>query len=177
MSDITSLNNQMAGANPAMAKLAPGARPAPEPPTIQNAVGQPLNTAQAAVTQPPTSGTTEWKREADPDGGQRDSASSAESARRQLVGTVKQLNQHMLSYDTHLQFEIDDASQRVIVRIVDRETHEVVRQIPSKTALALAAFFDDLAEQQRQAMPSGGAPGGDDNKSLKMEGLLLKVMV
>ena len=172
MSDITSLNN-MAGANPALAKPAP----APEPQTIQNAVGQPLNTAQSAVTQPPTSSYAEWKREADPNGGRKSSQSGAVSNQPQLTNTVDHLNQHMRNYNTHLLFVVDDTYQQVVVRIVDQDTKEVVRQIPSETTLALAKFFDDLAAQQSQTMPSSITSSGNDSKPLKVEGLLLQVTV
>lgn len=175
MSDITSLNN-MAGTNPALVKPAP-AHSAPEPPTVQNAVGQLLTTAQSAVTQSPTSGAAEWKRETDPNGGQQSSQSGATPAHQRLASTVDNLNQHMRAYNTNLQFEMDDTYQQVVVRIVDRDTHEVVRQIPSETTLALAKFFDDLAAQQSQAMPIGTTSGGGTGKSLKMEGLLLQVTV
>lgn len=172
MSDITSLNN-MAGANPALAKPAPGARTAPEPPTVQNAVAQPLNTAQSAVTQSPTSGQAEWKRKTDPDG-QHSPASGAVSTQQQMDQTVNQLNQRMSEYHTNLQFEMDRTYQQVVVRIVDRETKEVVRQIPSETALALAKFFDDLAATRSHSRSSYSSDS-NDSQPLNAEGLLLQV--
>lgn len=155
MSDITGLvHNHMAGANSTLAKAA-GARPAPEPPTVQNAVSQPLNTAQSAVTQPPTSGHTGWKREADADGGQHALSAGASATHRQLANTVDQLNRHMRAYNTNLQFVMDDNYQQVVIRIVDRDTQEVVKQIPTEATLALAKFFDDLFEQQIKPVLSG----------------------
>ena len=53
MSDIGSISN-LAGANPALARAAPGARSTPpEPATVQQAVAQPLTAPQSAVTQSP----------------------------------------------------------------------------------------------------------------------------
>ncbi len=174
MSDITSLNN-MAGANPALAKSASGARPAPEPPTVQNAVAQPLNTAQSAVTQSPTAGQVEWKRKAEPDGRQQSSQTGAVPTQQQVAQTVDHLNRRMSEYNTNLQFEINDTYHQVVIRIVDRESKEVVRQIPSETALALAQFFDDLAVARSQTRPNPS--GGDDGKPFNAEGLLLQVTV
>lgn len=43
-----------------------------------------------------------------------------------------------------LQFSIDDRSGRTIVRVIDRSTREVIRQIPSEEILALADRMDKV---------------------------------
>ncbi|HMM70914.1 MAG TPA: flagellar protein FlaG [Rhodocyclaceae bacterium] len=43
-----------------------------------------------------------------------------------------------------LQFSIDDRSGRTIVRVIDRSTREVIRQIPSEEILALADRMDKI---------------------------------
>ncbi|MBZ4194403.1 MAG: hypothetical protein LAE24_08855, partial [Candidatus Contendobacter sp.] len=66
MSDIGTISN-LAGANPVSARPTTGARSEPPPPaTVQNAVGQPLTTAQSSVTQSPASAGAERKRNTDP---------------------------------------------------------------------------------------------------------------
>jgi len=172
MSDIGTISN-LAGANPASARSAPGSRSdPPAPATVQNAVGQPLTTAQSSVTQSPSSAGAERKRNADPDGHQPNLQSGPAPTRQQLTETVQDLNQRLSGYDTNLQFEIDDQSQQMVVQIVDRETKEVVRQIPSEKALALAKFFKEMEDNQKTERSAAGK----DSKRLKMEGQLLQAI-
>jgi flagellar protein FlaG len=44
--------------------------------------------------------------------------------------------------NSNLQFSIDPGTQRVIVKIVDAETGDVIRQLPPKVVLAIAAQID-----------------------------------
>ena len=172
MSYIGAINN-LAGANPMSVKSAPGTRSElPEPATVQTAVGQPLTTAQSSVTQSPASAGAERKRNADPDGRQPNPPSNSAPSRQQLTETVNDLNRHLSGYGTNLQFEIDDQLQQMVVRIVDQETKEVVRQIPSEKALALAKFFKEMKDNQQTERSATGK----DGKRLKMEGQLLQAI-
>ena len=60
----------------------------------------------------------------------------------------------------------------MVVQIVDRETKEVVRQIPSEKALALAKFFKEMEDNQKTERSAAGK----DSKRLKMEGQLLQAI-
>lgn len=51
---------------------------------------------------------------------------------------VSQLNEFVQSVHRDLQFEVDNDLGETIVRVVDRETQEVIRQIPDEVALRLA---------------------------------------
>lgn len=169
MSDIGSISN-LAGANPASARPNAGVRSEPPPPaTVQGAVSQPLTAPQSAVTQAPTTDNAQWQQRANPDG--HKAQPGAMPTRQQLTDTVQELNQHLANYDTNLQFEVDDQYQQVVVRIVDRETKEVVRQIPSERTLALAKFFREMEENQKTERSSITK----DGKQFKVEGLLLQV--
>lgn len=169
MSDIGTISN-LAGANPVLARAAPGARSEPPAPTtIQNAVAQPLTTPQAAVTQSPAAGSAEWQRHADPDNQRHDASST--SARQQLADTLDHVNQRLREYNTNLQFAMDDQYQEMVVRIVDRKTQEVVRQIPSEKALAFAKFFEEMEDQQQHQT---GSASSKDSKRLQAEGWLLQ---
>ena len=172
MSDIGSISS-LAGFNPALVRTAPGARTPPEPAAIQGAAAQPLTTPQSSVTQSPAAGNAEWKQNLGPDS-QRQNSQAGASDREQLTGTVDQLNQKLRDYNTSLQFEVDDKYQEMVVRIVDRETKEVVRQIPSEEALALAKFFEDIEAEQAQGPPSGNPAKGKESGRLKVEGWLLR---
>ncbi len=172
MSDIGTISN-LAGANPVSARSATGPRSEPPPPaTVQSAVSQPLTTAQSSVAQSPASAGAERKRNTDPDGHQPNSQAGVAPNRQQLTETIQDLNQRLSGYDTNLQFEIDDQSQQMVVRIVDRETKEVVRQIPSEKALALAKFFKEMEDNQKTERSAASK----DSKRLKMEGQLLQAI-
>ena len=62
---------------------------------------------------------------------------SKEMSAKQLAEAVSQLNEHMQQGHHSLRFSIDDISGRTIVRVVDTETDEVIRQIPSEEMLAV----------------------------------------
>ena len=60
--------------------------------------------------------------------------------RRELVRAVRAINQVQLFGDRNeLTYFFDRESRRTVVRIVNRETREVVRQLPTEEALRLAA--------------------------------------
>jgi len=62
----------------------------------------------------------------------------AEDQRENLDNAVSQLNDFVQSVQRNLEFEVDDDSGRTIVRVIDQQTDEVVRQIPDEMALRLA---------------------------------------
>jgi flagellar protein FlaG len=67
---------------------------------------------------------------------------SPEPSRAQLDQAVSELNQSSQTKTQGLEFAIDEDSQRTVVKVIDQETKEVLRQIPTKEALALAKAFD-----------------------------------
>ncbi|MCE8002360.1 flagellar protein FlaG [Billgrantia ethanolica] len=58
-----------------------------------------------------------------------------------LVEPVQRINEVLRQYG--VEFELNDTS-RVITRIVDRESGDVLRQIPSEEVLAIADRLDEL---------------------------------
>ena len=65
-----------------------------------------------------------------------------EPSRDQLNKAVSDLNQSSQMKTQGLEFSIDEDSQRTVVKVIDQETKEVLRQIPTKEALALAKAFE-----------------------------------
>ena len=58
---------------------------------------------------------------------------------RQLIQAVKALNAtEMFGQNSELTFVLDRETRKPLVRIVDRETREVIRQIPPEYALRIA---------------------------------------
>ena len=74
-------------------------------------------------------------------------AQQAEVAPEQLEEAVASVNELVQSFSRSLQFNIDDNSGDTVVRVVDQETNEVVRQIPSEEILAISQRIQDLNEQ------------------------------
>ncbi|PLY47532.1 flagellar biosynthesis protein FlaG [Janthinobacterium sp. ROICE36] len=65
-----------------------------------------------------------------------------EPSREQLNKAVSALNQSSQMKTQGLEFSIDEDSQRTVVKVIDQETKEVLRQIPTREALELAKTFD-----------------------------------
>jgi uncharacterized FlaG/YvyC family protein len=64
---------------------------------------------------------------------------AAEAAqRRELIQASRSVNQSGLLGQNQLVFLIDRATHRPIIRVEDRETHEVILQIPPEYVLRLA---------------------------------------
>lgn len=66
------------------------------------------------------------------------------SSKEEVSAAVKKLNEAMPPSAQSLEFEIDETSKDVVVKIIDQSTKEVVRQIPSKEALEMAKAIDKM---------------------------------
>ncbi len=62
----------------------------------------------------------------------------SQESQAQLKEAVSRLNDYIQSVQRDLQFELDDISGRTVVRVLDRQTQDVVRQIPDEVVLKLA---------------------------------------
>ena len=60
-----------------------------------------------------------------------------------LKKAVQDLTRGVQNLQRSLQFSIDEASGRTVIKVVDKETQEVIRQIPEEDVLALAARLED----------------------------------
>lgn len=70
-----------------------------------------------------------------------DKASITESVERltaQLRETAKRVNAYLKETDTHLEFEVGDLTGRTIVRVINTDTGEVIRQIPAEGLVQFA---------------------------------------
>lgn len=65
-----------------------------------------------------------------------------------LQETVREMNQKVQNLRRNLQFSIDEQSGRTVIKVIDAETHEVVRQIPSEEILNVAHRLMELDEEQ-----------------------------
>ena len=71
-------------------------------------------------------------------------ASGVQPSREELGAAVKKINESMPGSAQSLEFQIDDESKEIVVRVIDRNTMEVVRQMPSKEALEIAKAIDKM---------------------------------
>lgn len=70
------------------------------------------------------------------------STGGAEPTSKELKSAVDKLNQSMTASAQDLEFSVDEDSKRTVVKLVDRNTHEVLRQMPTKEALEIAKSLD-----------------------------------
>jgi flagellar protein FlaG len=68
----------------------------------------------------------------------------AREQNKKLQQVVAELNQMMGMTNTKLSFSVDRASNKMIIRVVDAETQEVIRQIPSEDAIKVAQHIHGL---------------------------------
>ncbi len=63
----------------------------------------------------------------------------ASPGQRELIQAVKAINATgLFGQDNELSFIVDRNSRKVVIRVVNRDTREVVRQIPAEYVLRLA---------------------------------------
>lgn len=62
----------------------------------------------------------------------------------QLEGLVEQLNDFMKEGQRSLSFAVDKTADEVVISVRDRETEELIRQIPSPEALKLKRHLDGV---------------------------------
>lgn len=76
---------------------------------------------------------------------EKDSASAHETRRVALEKAVTDIREFVQSTQRNLDFSIDDSTGRVVVKVIATESGEVIRQIPSETALKLAQNLSDVS--------------------------------
>ncbi len=75
---------------------------------------------------------------AQPGGVQQAAGASAGVSREKLDHAISQLADYVQSLQRDLHFDVDESSGRMVIRVVDRRTQELVRQIPEEVVLDLA---------------------------------------
>ena len=72
-------------------------------------------------------------------------AATEDTKRVALEKAVTDIREFVQSTQRNLDFSIDDSTGRVVVKVVATESGEVIRQIPSETALKLAQNLSDAS--------------------------------
>lgn len=63
---------------------------------------------------------------------------------QKLQDAVKSMNDFVDGINSSLKFSVDDKSGQTVVKVIDDETKEVIKQIPSEEVLAMAQAVDKL---------------------------------
>ena len=58
--------------------------------------------------------------------------------------TIEKLNEKMKLFNSSLRVEIDKDTGIQVVKIIDNETKEVIRQLPPETTLKIAKYIDEI---------------------------------
>jgi flagellar protein FlaG len=58
---------------------------------------------------------------------------------------VSEINNFVQNVQRDLSFNLDEASGRAIIRVVDRDSGDLIRQIPTEEVLAIAALLRDIS--------------------------------
>ena len=61
---------------------------------------------------------------------------------QQVKEAVQTVSEHVQSSQRTLQFSVDKASGSTVVRVIDSDSKEVIRQIPSEEMLVIASRLD-----------------------------------
>ena len=111
----------------------------------------PLNNASPPVTQPaagraaPSSGANPVSAGKTAPA-QSGAATSAPATADDVRQAAKQVNQALKgTASSDLQFSVEGENKQVVVRVVDSQTKEVIRQIPSEEMVAISKAMDNLS--------------------------------
>ena len=67
-----------------------------------------------------------------------------EIPREEVEKAAEKLNRLMGIIDKRLEFRVDEKSQRVVVKIIDKQNNEVLDEIPSQRALDILNSFSEM---------------------------------
>jgi len=70
----------------------------------------------------------------------------------QVTAAVTRLNDYVQNVQRSLEFSVDQQTGRTVIKVLDAETHQVIRQIPPQEVLALA---QELSTRETEGARSG----------------------
>jgi len=115
------------------------------PPQTRDSASVPKETYASQVSTGNVAGVEPSKQNSPVTGKENANTAENEQAYRQnLQDSVEKLNDFVLPYNTSLSFSIDEDIGTVVVKVTDKETKEVIKQLPSEEALELAKALDKL---------------------------------
>ena len=71
---------------------------------------------------------------------------SGDAKQQRLQDAVSELNSFVQNIRRNLEFTIDDESGRIVIKVIDSESKEVIRQIPPEEAVQLARTLEHATD-------------------------------
>jgi flagellar protein FlaG len=71
-------------------------------------------------------------------------AAAAPVGSTQTAAAVQEINHSLKMLSTTLHFEVDQGSGETVVKVIDRDNGDVLRQIPSEATIQIARSLDKL---------------------------------
>ena len=65
----------------------------------------------------------------------------------EISEAVDQINDFIQTVDRNLSFSMDDASGKTVIKVIDSDSGQLIRQIPNEEVLALASHLLDLSKE------------------------------
>ena len=65
---------------------------------------------------------------------------------KEIDDAVKDINSHFQASHRELQFAVDEDSGRTVIKVMDKDTETLIRQIPSDEVLKFARMLDEGAD-------------------------------
>lgn len=117
-----------------------GSRPSPEAQTV----GRPGEDAPKPVAAAP--GVAAGRVAVEAPQAAATPAAAPQATSEQLKKAVEDINRAMRQSHRNLEFSVDSDTNRVVVRLTDTETGEVIRQIPTEETLAISRSIGEFQQ-------------------------------
>ncbi len=75
---------------------------------------------------------------------QADAVEQAPLSLEKLQDAVEKMNELMQGGKRSLNFSVDDSTEKVVIKVMDLDTEEIVRQIPSEETLKFAEHLEGM---------------------------------
>ncbi|MCB2310040.1 flagellar protein FlaG [Clostridium tagluense] len=73
------------------------------------------------------------------------SLSESDNSEKEVKNAVNKINKFLEGEGTHVQYEKHDVFNQMIIKVIDNNTNEVIREIPSKKILDMVAKMCEMA--------------------------------
>lgn len=68
-----------------------------------------------------------------------------EQQEKQVVAAIEQANKQFRTFDRRLEFRIHDATKEIMVKVINTEDDQIIREIPSEKVLDMVAKLWEVA--------------------------------
>ena len=104
----------------------------------------PINTAVSSAAAPPSSVADLTAGVASAAVNSATAAKPAPPDPQKAAQAAKEINDFLKSSSAGIEFQVDNQSDRVIVRVVDTETKQLIRQVPTEEMVAISHALDRM---------------------------------